>query len=198
MDGSITRILKDLAAGVPLAEERLFDRVYDELRAMARAQVAGERRAEVADGASGDLAHEAYARLAGDEFENRRHLFFAYARAMQQVLVDRARRRRAARRGGGERPVPLSPSLIAAVPDASTWTMDAVEISELLDKLAEAAPREAEVFTLRFFGGLSEVAIAEVLGVSVRTVGADWSRARARLAAWYGSGAGLAPSDRAE
>ena len=69
--------------------------------------------------------------------------------------------------------------------------LDAVEVAQLLDRLGKVAPREADVVTLRFFGGLSEAAIGEILGVSDRTVRADWSRARERLAAWQGL-----PSDR--
>ncbi len=176
---SITRLLDDLRQGAARAEDRLFDRVYDELREIAARRLAGERPG-AAGGSATELVHDAYDRLAGDSFENRRHLFFAYTRVMRQVLVDRARRAGALKRGGGRARASLHD---AATADASP-ALTADEVSELLEKLRAVAPREAEVVELRFFGGLSDVVVGEVLGLSPRTVRQDWSQARERLAAW--------------
>jgi len=185
--GSITRLLDDLREASPGAEDRLFDRVYDELREIAGGRLAGERPRGGAGGGGGsatELVHDAYERLADDTFENRRHLFFAYTRVMRQVLVDRARRAGALKRGGGRATASLHDAVTADVSAAATPGLTAVQVSELLEKLRAIAPREAEVVELRFFGGLGDDVIGAVLGVSPRTVRQDWSQARRRLAAW--------------
>ena len=181
--GSITRLLDDLRQGAPDAEDRLFDRVYDELRELAARRLAGERPGE-ARGSATELVHDAHERLAGETFENRRHLFFAYTRVMRQVLVDRARRAGAQKRGGGRATASRQDSATADASAAPSPALTADEVSELLEKLRAIAPREAEVVELRFFGGLGDDVIGEVLGLSPRTVRQDWSRARPRLAAW--------------
>ena len=184
--GSITRLLDDLREAAPGAEDRLFARVYDELREIAGGRLAGERPGGGAGGGGSatELVHDAYERLADDTFENRRHLFFAYTRVMRQVLVDRARRAGALKRGGGRATASLHDAVTADVSAAATRGLTAVQVSELLEKLRAIAPREAEVVDLRFFGGLSDDVIGAVLGVSPRTVRQDWSQARRRLAAW--------------
>ncbi len=181
--GSITRLLDDLRDGAPGAEDRLVDRVYDELREIAARRLAGERPGE-ARGSTAELVHDAYERLAGDTFENRRHLFFAYTRVMRQVLVDRARRAGAQKRGGGRATASLHDAATADAFAAPSPVLTAEEVGELLEKLRAIAPREAEVIELRFFGGLSDDVVGEVLGLSPRSVRQDWSRARQRLAAW--------------
>ncbi len=180
---SITRLLDDLRQEAAGAEDRLFDRVYDELREIAARRLAGERP-DSAGGSATELVHDAYERLAGDSFENRRHLFFAYTRVMRQVLVDRARRAGALKRGGGRATASLHDAATADASAAPSPALTADEVSELLEKLRAIAPREAEVVELRFFGGLGDDVIGEVLGISPRTVRQDWSRARQRLAAW--------------
>jgi len=175
---SITRLLRGLEAGEPAVEEQLFAMVYSELRSIARHGLAGER----GERDSGELVHGAYERLAGKAFKNRRHLFFAYARAMRQILVERARRERALKRGGGRPLVSLDEAT-----DRTTLLrngLDAVDLDGVLDRLSEVAPREAEVVVLRCLGGLSDSVIAEVLGVDPRTVRRDWMNARERLKDW--------------
>lgn len=181
-EGSITRLLRELDAGVPTAEERLFAVVYDELRSMARHGLAGER----GERDSGELVHDAYERLAGEAFENRRHLFFAYARAMRQILVERSRRERALKRGGGRPLVSLNEAADRAAFQLNG--LDAVDLDGVLDRLREAAPREADVVVLRCHGGLSDAAIGEVLGVDPRTVRRNWVSARERMTGWLGAG----------
>jgi RNA polymerase sigma factor (sigma-70 family) len=101
-------------------------------------------------------------------------------------MTRRARRNRALKRGCGRPAAALDDTEVAE----RTGALDALQVAELLDRLREAAPREADVVALRFFGGLSEIAIGEVLGVSERTVRTDWTRARGRLAAWLGPAPG--------
>ncbi len=181
--GSITRLLLDLREGAPGGEDRLLDRVYNELREIAARRRAGERPGE-ARGSATELVHDAYERLAGGTFENRRHLFFAYTRVMRQVLVDRARRAGALKRGGGRARANLHDAATTDVAATPSPALTAEEVSELLERLRAVAAREAEVVELRFFGGLSDEVVGEVLGLSPRTVRQDWSRARQRLAAW--------------
>ena len=180
-EGSITRLLRELDAGVPEAEERLFARVYDELRLMAQRDLAGER----GERDSGELVHDAYERLAGEAFENRRHLFFAYARAMRQILVERARRARALKRGGGRPLVSLNGAVDGAV--VQPEGIDALDLDGVLDRLRAASPREADVVVLRCHGGLRDAAIGEVLGVDPRTVRRDWKSACERMRGWLGA-----------
>ncbi len=172
-DSPITRLLNDVDAGIPGARDRLFERVKDELRAMARGYTANESDKR-APGAT-SLVGEAYVRLANKAFVNRRHLFAAYARVMQELLVDSARKRRAAKRGGGqpEQSLPATHAL-----PSEKDSLDALEVTDLLAGLRQANPRAADVVELRFFGGLSEADIAEVLGVAPRTVRRDWLTAR--------------------
>jgi len=180
-EGSITRLLHEVEAGAPGAEDRLFERVYIEMQRIAAARMAGERR-HAADGQSDDLVHEAYQLLAGEDFENRRHLFSVYARTMRQILVDRARRNGARKRGGGWRRVSLED--LSKQASGAGAVIDELEAAELLEKLKAAAPRQGEVFEMAHFGGLSSADIAVVLGVSERTVRTELSSARQTLAAW--------------
>ncbi|MFG0275309.1 MAG: ECF-type sigma factor [Phycisphaerales bacterium] len=180
-DGSITRLLQDVNTGAPGAGDRLFDRVYAELRAMARARLAHERR-DAADGGTTDMVHDAYDRLEGEALENRRHLFFVYARAMRQILVERARRNNALKRGGGRHRISLT--LAEPVGATAPRQIDALTVDDLLERLRSTSGREAQVVELRFFGGLSDADIGAILGVSDRTVRNDWSSARERLASW--------------
>lgn len=192
--GSITRLLQDLADGGANAADRLFDRIYGELRAMADRRLGRERpgRRDDAEG----LVHEAFVALDGEAFRNRRQLFFAYSQSMQRILVDRARRARALKRGGGRDPMALPDDCGDARPDDRTvdviretsptdLAVDALDVQSLLERLQAIAPREAEVVIHRFFGGLSDEDIAEVVGVDARTVRRDWASARARFAEWH-------------
>jgi len=179
-EGSITRLIRDTESGVPGAEDRLFERVYEELRAMAAAAEAKERN-QPAEGSTEDLVHDAYRRMNGAALENRRHLFFAYARAMRQILVERARKRNALRRGGGRAHVSLKTGVFER---ALSVNDDAADVAELVVKLRKEDERASDVVDLRFFGGLSMTQIAQVLGVSERTVDSDWAHAKQRLQEW--------------
>ncbi len=175
----VTGLLRAVHAGDEEARERLFRELYDELRGMARGAIAnGPARATLQATA---LVHEAYLRLLGrgpPDWENRRHFFFAAARAMRDVLVEEARRKAAQRRGGDRQRSELE----GVEPAQETPEADLLALDEAIAALEREDPRRAEVVRLRFFAGLSEDETAEVLGISKRSVSRAWSEARARLA----------------
>jgi RNA polymerase sigma factor (TIGR02999 family) len=136
------------------------------------------------------VVHEAVIRLLGepvfDKAADRSYLFAAAARAMREVLIDHARRRAADRRGGGRQRVQLD----AVVDHLEEQGVDVLAVHEALDRLAELDGRQAQVMTLRYFGGMTVPEVAEALGVSVVTVERDWRLARAWLAVELGGGDG--------
>lgn len=180
----VTRLLHAAGEGDRGAFDRLFPLVYDELRGLAGRQIRREVPGHTLD-ATG-LVHEAYLKLAvpeGVEWRDRAHFFAIAARAMRQVLVDHARRRRALKRGGEWERTTLSgkPASLEADPE---------EILALDAALEGLEPRQREVVEMRFFGGMTEEEVAEVLGVSARTVRREWVKARAWLySALYPEGA---------
>lgn len=126
------------------------------------------------------LVHEAYLKLMGNQgqsWENRRHFFGAAAQAMSQILVDIARRKRACRHGGGHEHVPLDQVEIA-MPDPPERFL---ELQHALNQLAEEAPIEAEIVRLRYFVGLQNAEVAELLSLSLRTVERHWAFAKVWL-----------------
>jgi len=181
-EGSITRLLREVRDGEPEADDRLFRRVYDELRGMSAARLARERRPE---GEADDLVNDAYLRLEGEDFENRRQLFFAYATTMRRLLVERARSARALKRGGPDATrEPIDAEAHGGAHSHAARTLDAMAVEQALDRLRAESKRAAEVVELRFFGGLKDAEIALVLGVDERTVRRDWAEARARMSVW--------------
>jgi len=155
--------------------DALFARVYDELHRIASKQLA-KRGGTVTTTA---LVHEAYLRLAKGreaEWQDRAHFFALAARAMRFVLVDRARARLAARRGGAQ-PITLDDATIVD----EGRPAELLAVHEALERLGQVGPRLAQVVHLRFFAGLSHEEIADLLGLSVPTVKRDWARARAWL-----------------
>lgn len=159
----------------PTPTETLFPLVYDELKRLAHRQ----RSAFDARGTlcTTDLVHEAYLKLGrhgGDGWEGRAHFFGAAARAMRQVLVDFARRRRAAKRGGDWRVV----SLADVGPALDIELEQLLDLDVALDALDQVSPRLRRVVELRFFAGLPEDEIAELLGLTTRTIERDWMKAR--------------------
>jgi RNA polymerase sigma factor (TIGR02999 family) len=149
--------------------------VYDELHAMARRHMRGERPDHTLQTTA--LIHEAYLKLASGgamSATSRAHFLAIAARAMRQVLVDYARRRKATKRGGGVISVTLGD-------EAGPADTSADDLLALDDALKELDPRQRQVIECRFFGGMEEKDIAEVLGVSERTVRRDWVKARAWL-----------------
>jgi RNA polymerase sigma factor (TIGR02999 family) len=177
--GEVTALLRAWSGGEADAFERVLPLVYDELHRMAARYLVGERSSISLQATA--LVNELCLRLLGWEpvrWENRGHFFGVSAGMMRRALVDIARRRRAARRGGPDAVrVPLEETEIAAAePGADLLAVDAA-----LQRLAAEDPRKAQVVELRFFGGLSVEETAEALGISVRTVHSDWAFARAWL-----------------
>ena len=176
--GEVTAMLRAWSAGDAEAFDRVLPVVYEELHRMAARYLVGER-ANISLQATA-LVNELCLRLLGwnpAAWQNRGHFFGVSAQMMRRVLVDIARRRRADRRGGDAVRVPLEGIDVAA----SEPGADLLAVESALEELALADPRKARVVELRFFGGLSVEEIAEVIGVSPRTVASDWAFARAWL-----------------
>lgn len=175
----ITGWLKAWRGGDAASGDRLISALYGELREMARQRLRGERRQITLQTTA--LVHETYLRLLGNNrmtFQDRHHFLALSATVMRRVLVDRARERLAAKRGGGALHVELSDVAVAGLDPG----VELLDVDRALDRLAAAHPRQARVVELRFFGGLEEEEIADVLETSVRTTRRDWSFASAWLA----------------
>src|SRR5262245_1481966 len=175
---AFTSLLARAQEGDRQATDELLPLVYEELRRLADRFLAAEKRSATLQPTA--LVHEAYLRLVGSDrsgWENRAHFFGAAARAIRRILVDRARARRGARRGG-DRPLRLDTDAPLAEPGPS---LDVLALDEALEKLAALDAQKARVVELRFFGGLSVDETAAALGVSASTVDRDWVFARAWL-----------------
>ncbi|NNM32340.1 MAG: sigma-70 family RNA polymerase sigma factor [Gemmatimonadetes bacterium] len=173
---SVTEILIRSRDRDESARDALFARLYDELARVARRQLAGRGATLETAG----LINETYLRVVDQkqvDWEDRSHFFAYAARAMRHVLVDRARRRGAQKRGGGQRPVTFTERVVE--PEMEVDSI--LEVDEALDELSRTDSRLARMVELRFFGGLTEEEAAEVLGVSARTVRRDWFKAKAFL-----------------
>lgn len=172
-----TTLLRAARQGDDRAADSLFQQVYDELRRLAQSRIDAEPGA-VTVSATG-LVHDAYLKLIdGDDWADRSHFTAVAARAMRQILTDRARARNAAKRGGAARPVTLDArnAGLAETPSEQVLAVDAA-----LEQLAARDARLAELVELRFFGGLEVAEAAEALGISARTAGRDWARAKVFL-----------------
>lgn len=175
----VTRILESVEQGDPKAAEELLPLVYEELRRLAAARMTNEAPGQTLQPTA--LVHEAWMRLVGDQnpkFANRAHFFAAAAEAMRRILIDRARRKSAARHGGQHQRVDFEEAGIES-PDLDTDQLLAV--NEALDKLASTDRVEAELVKLRYFVGLTIDEAAVILGVSPRTAKNYWTHARAWL-----------------
>jgi RNA polymerase sigma factor (TIGR02999 family) len=176
--GDVTVLLERLANGDRTAEEALLPRVYLELHRIATARFRGERKGHTLQPTA--LVHEAYLKLCKAEnleWQNRAHFFRVAAMLMRRILVDYARQKNADKRAGGVPGVPLED--VIAISDDQSAT--ALEVDEVLLKLAKISPRQAQVVEMRFFGGLTEDEIALAINRNVRTVRRDWLIARAWL-----------------
>lgn len=179
-DGDVTLLLHELRAGDARALDRLLPIVYDELRRLARGRLGG-RSATIS---TTELVHEAYLKLVASDrltLQDRRHFYAVAATAMRQVLVDRARRRNADKRGGGAVHVELDDR--AFVEDRVD---DVLSLERAFLRLQEVDARLARVVELRFYVGLSVEEVAELLEIDPRTVKRDWRKARALMLATLG------------
>ena len=170
----VTRLIDAAAGGDRKAAADLLPLVYDELRKLAAVRMAAEPAGHSLDATA--VVHEAYLRLVGDQqFANRGHFFAAAAEAMRRVLVEHARRRNRAKRGGGRARVEL-PDVPAQDPDDRLLALD-----EALTRLAAEDPVAARVVELHRFAGLTHDEVAAVLGETVYAVRQRWTYARAWL-----------------
>jgi RNA polymerase sigma factor (TIGR02999 family) len=175
----VTQILSAIEAGDPTAAAELLPLVYDQLRKLAAARLAGEEPGQTLPPTA--LVHEAYLRLVGGDasagWNGRGHFFAAAAEAMRRILVEAARRKKRARHGGGRRRLSLADLDVAVdSPDE-----DVLALSEALDRLAVANPRAAELVKLRYFAGLTGREAAGVLAISPRKADQVWAYARSWL-----------------
>jgi RNA polymerase sigma factor (TIGR02999 family) len=192
----LTMLLEKVSRGEAQATDELFPMVYDELRALASASLAQERKAHTLQATA--LVHEAYMRLVGPSevsWESRAHFFGAAARAIRRILTDHARARNAVKRGGGRPVAELAESAEVAGAgghgaSGDVGGTDFVALDAALEKLAAIDPERARVVELRFFAGLSVDQTAAALGSSPRTVARQWEFARAWLKREMESGAG--------
>lgn len=173
----VTRILNELGAGRSEASPQLLPLVYGELRKLAASRMARLAPGQTLQATA--LVHEAYMQLVGSNdpgWQSRAHFFGAAARAMRDILADHLQRKASLKRGGhlyrvGER---TSAELGHDGPSD-----DVLAVAEVLEEFEGEFPRQAEVVTLSFYGGLTATEVAEVLGVSARTVERDWRFAKA-------------------
>ena len=172
MAASVTELLKNLSAGDRSASSQLVLLVYDELRRLAQHYMGMERPNHTLQATA--LVHEAFLRLVKQEqvsWQNRAHFIGVAAQIMRRILVDHARIRHADKRGGDQPAISLDEDGCLLSPEQSDQV---VALEEALLRLAKLSPRQSRVVELRFFGGLSEQEIAEVLEVSTKTVKRDW------------------------
>ena len=173
--GEITAILRDWCSGDENAAEQLFPLVYGELRRQARIYLSRERADHTLQPTA--LVHEAYLRLVDQTVlraENRQHFFGIASRLMRQILVDHARRKKAGKRGGAAQRFSLDETCL--LPDDAAG--DLIALDEALERLEALDARRSKVVELRFFGGMGEAEIADLLGVNEKTVRRDWQFAK--------------------
>jgi RNA polymerase sigma factor (TIGR02999 family) len=174
----ITELLARWSQGESAAREQLVPLVYDELRRMARHCLAGQRPDHTLQSAA--LVHEAYLRLVGRSsvhWDDRVHFFAVAAQLMRRILVDHARKRCAAKRGGDRVTLTLDERLAPA----KQRELDVVALDHALHELARMNAQQGRIVEMRFFSGLSIEETAQVLGISPATVKRDWAVARAWL-----------------
>ncbi|HZE72537.1 MAG TPA: sigma-70 family RNA polymerase sigma factor [Pyrinomonadaceae bacterium] len=175
---NVTELLRNWSDGDDEAQEKLFQFVYNDLHRQAARYLRNEHPGLSLQ--TTDLIHEAYLRLIDQqhvEWQNRLHFFAIAAKVMRRILVDHARGRQAAKRGGSDIRLPLDEAM-AVLPEQD---LDFVALDEALNKLAQIDAKQSQIVELRFFSGLTVEETAKVLDVSERTVKRDWNVAKAWL-----------------
>lgn len=174
-----TQILDRLAQGDSHAADELLPLVYEELRSLASACMRSERRDHTLQPTA--IVHEAYLRLVQTDkmkWQGRAHFMAVAAAAIRRVLIDHARRSNALKRGGDQVRIALDDHLrVAKAPN-----LDLLDLNESLERLSAMNPRQSRIVELRFFGGLTNEEVAQVMGLSRATVSDEWAFARAWLA----------------
>lgn len=177
-DNQATAELAALVAGDGSAAERLMPLVYDELRRIAQSYLRRENAGHTLQATA--LVNEAFLKLVEQtraDWKSKAHFLAICAQAMRRILVDHARTRKRVKRGGGRGRVTVTDNLVLA----PTSDVDVLDVEEALQKLAALNERHARIVELRFFAGLDVAEVAEVLGVSKRTVEGDWTLLKAWL-----------------
>lgn len=177
-DEKVTQLLRAWKQGQDSAKDELYQLVYPELRRMAHRYMSRENPGQTLQTTA--LVNEAYLKMAdvkSSDWQDRAHFFAVSANIMRHILVDRARSKQAAMHGGGIKHV--SPDDVIEIAEAPS--VDYLALNEALDKLAEEDARKSQIVVLRYFGGLTNAEIAEVLKVSEDTVMRDWRFAKAWL-----------------
>ena len=173
-----TVLLTAVEQGDPTAAEKLLNLVYEELRRLAAFKMAQQAPGQTLQPTA--LVHEAWLRLVGTQnptFKNRSHFFSAAAEAMRHILIDRARRKQTQRHGGGFERVDLD-SVALAAPSTDDQLL---AVHEALDKFALKHPLQAEVVKLRYFAGMTNEQVAQLLGISISTAKNYWNFSRGWL-----------------
>ena len=176
----ITQILQRISAGEQSAVEELTPLVYQQLRQVAQRQLSSENDARRWDAT--ELVHEAYLRLIGDAqiaWRDRAHFFATAATAIRRVLVDNARKLKAKKRAGEVAEANIDIDLRGF--GREDLGFELLDLDDALERLRVLSERQARIVELRFFGGLTQDEVAELLGVSRRTIAGDWAMARAWL-----------------
>ena len=176
--GEVTALLHQLGSGGLEVRDRLVSLMYPELRRLAKCHMRAERPDHTLQ--TNALVNEFFLEMARQDrqiFNNRSHFLAAASQTMRCLLVDHARTRNAAKRGGGAPPADMNLDTLATVADFPA----VLELDQLLDRLGEQEPRMAQVVEMRCFGGLSLKEIGEVLGIDERTAKRDWQVAKAWL-----------------
>ena len=175
----ITQILERAGAGDPKAGQELLTIVYEELRRVAKAKMSNEPAGDTLQPTA--LVHEAWLRLGADNqpaWKNRAHFFAAAAEAMRRILIERARRRVAVKRGGAVQPLDADG---LEIPSPTLDDDKLLRVNDALEKLAAIDPRKAELVKLRYFVGMNFQEAAEALGIAVPTAKQWWAYTRAWL-----------------
>jgi RNA polymerase sigma factor (TIGR02999 family) len=171
----VTELLSRWSEGDTAARDALIPIVYDELRRVAKRCLGGQRNDHTLQPTA--LVHEAYLRLVKQdnlEWHDRVHFFAMAAKAMRQILVDHARRRRAVKRGGGA----ITMVLDEASASQKNASLDLIALDDALQRLAALDPRQSEIVELRFFGGLSVEETSQIVDISPATIKREWATAR--------------------
>ena len=179
--GEVTLLLAEMKRGDSQALQRLIPLVYNEMRHLAAHFLRNEREGHTLQPTA--LVHEAYLRLAGQnraQWQNRPQFMAVAAQVMRRILVDYARQRVAAKRGGNEAPVEIE---VAEISSGAEQSAEVLEVDEALTRLGEFDPQQARVVELRYFGGLTVEETAEALEIAPRTVKREWATAKAWLKA---------------
>ena len=177
----LTQILQAIGRGDSRSSEDLLPLVYEELRKLAAARMQGETAGHTLQPTA--LVHEAWLQLVGSGdriWQNRAHFFGAAADAMRRILIDKARRKARLKRGGDQVRVDIADVDIAE----SKSDEDVLRINEAVERLEQEDPELARIVVLKFFGGLTNQEVAEILGISERTVYRQWLCAKGRLFIW--------------